>query len=74
MATRVPHGCWSSNLRRSYPLVTIRRVEYEINEILEMVDANADYPDFDQPGMQRAYKKMLQTGIHWRVHLNEVNS
>jgi hypothetical protein len=49
-------------------------VAYEINEILDMVDTNADYPDFDQPGMQRAYKRMLQTGIHWRVHLNEVNS
>jgi predicted phosphodiesterase len=56
------------------PVVTIRRVEYEIGEILEMVDSNVDYPDFDQPGMQRAYKKMLQTGIHWRVHLHEVNS
>jgi len=56
------------------PTVTIRRVAYEINEILGMVDANADYPDFDQPGMQRAYKMMLQTGIHWRAHLNEVNS
>jgi len=56
------------------PNVTIRRVAYEINEILDMVDTNADYPDFDQPGMQRAYKRMLQTGIHWRVHLNEVNS
>jgi len=55
------------------PSVTIRRVEYQIGEILKMIDSNPDYPDFDQPGMHRAYKKMLQTGIHWRVHLNEVN-
>ena len=51
------------------PVVTIRRVEYEIGDILKIVDTNSNYPDFDQPGMQRAYKKMLQTGIHWRVHL-----
>jgi predicted phosphodiesterase len=55
------------------PVVTIQRVEYDIDEILEMVDANADYPDFDQPGKHQAYKRMLQTGIHWRVHLHEVN-
>jgi predicted phosphodiesterase len=55
------------------PNVTIRRVEYEIGEILEIVEANADAPDLDQPGMQQAYKRMLQTGIHWRVHLEEKN-
>ena len=54
------------------PVITIRRVEYEIKKILEIVDSNPDYPDFDQPGMHSAYKKMLQTGNHWRVHLQEV--
>ena len=55
------------------PVVTIRRVKYEIGEILEIVDFHPDAPDFERPGMQHAYKKMLQTGIHWRVHLIEVN-
>lgn len=53
------------------PNVSIRRVEYEIPAILQMIDSNPDAPDFDRPGMQQAYKKMLQTGIHWRVHLEE---
>ena len=55
------------------PVVTIRRVKYEIGEILDIVDSHPDAPDFERPGMQHAYKKMLQTGIHWRVHLIEVN-
>jgi predicted phosphodiesterase len=54
------------------PVVSIRRVEYKIGEILEMIDTNPDYPDFGHPGMLHAYKRMLQTGIHWHVHLNEV--
>jgi predicted phosphodiesterase len=70
-----PHPTWVlvEQSPGELPVVTIRRVEYEIDEILEMADANADYPDFNQPGMQRAYKMMLQTGIHWRVHFNEAN-
>ena len=55
------------------PAVSIRRVDYDIPAILKIVDSNHDAPDFDRPGMQQAYKKMLQTGIHWRVHLNEEN-
>jgi hypothetical protein len=53
------------------PAVSIRRVEYEIPAILQIVDSNSDAPDFERPGMQQAYKKMLQTGLHWRVHLHE---
>ena len=70
-----PRAAWvlAEGAPEESPTVTIRRVEYKISEILAMVDANVDYPDFDQPGMLHAYKQMLQTGIHWRVHLNEVN-
>ena len=56
------------------PVIEIRRVQYDIDDILRLIDRNADSPDFDQPGMQQAYKKMLQTGIHWRVHLHEATS
>ena len=55
------------------PLVSIRRVDYDIPAILQLIDATPDYPDGGKPGMQPAYKKMLQTGIHWKFHLNEVN-
>jgi predicted phosphodiesterase len=55
------------------PIVTIRRIEYEIKTILDIVNANLDYPSFEQPGKQRAYAKMLQTGTFWRTHFNEEN-
>jgi protein phosphatase len=55
------------------PVVSIRRVAYDLNTILQIVDSHPDYPHAGRPGMQQAYKKMLQTGIHWRVHMNEVN-
>ncbi len=58
---------------RNPPVIEIRRVQYNIDGILSLIDRNAGSPDFEQPGMQQAYKKMLQTGIHWRVHLHEVN-
>jgi predicted phosphodiesterase len=56
---------------RTTPVVTIRRIEYEIDTIIEIIDSNMDYPSFKQPGMHQAYIKMLRTGIHWRAHLNE---
>ncbi|MDO8971580.1 MAG: metallophosphoesterase family protein [Saprospiraceae bacterium] len=48
--------------------VTIRRVAYDIDRALRMMDDN-DYPTLKEPAMRRAYKKMFQTGIHWRAHL-----
>jgi predicted phosphodiesterase len=56
------------------PIVTLQRTAYDVGAILEMVDSHTDYPDFQQPGMQSAYKRMLQTGIHWRELINEENS
>jgi hypothetical protein len=49
--------------------ITIRRVAYAIEETLGQVDRVADYPGFESPGRRDAYKQMLRTGIHWRVHL-----
>lgn len=47
--------------------LSIRRVEYDINRAIRMIDA-VDYLGFQGPKRQNAYKKMIQTGIHWRVH------
>lgn len=46
----------------------VRRVPYDVDAILHIADRTQDYPNFDKPGRQAAYRKMLQTGIHWRVH------
>jgi predicted phosphodiesterase len=48
--------------------ITIRREVYDIDRALHQIDDN-DYPTLDEPGIRRAYKKMFQTGIHWRAHL-----
>jgi len=49
--------------------ITIRRIDYAVDDYLAMIDQTTDYPDFSQPNFQRAYKKMLQTGVHWKAHL-----
>jgi len=49
--------------------VTIRRVPYDLDQILALVDRTPDYPDADLPNRKRAYKLMLQTGTHWRTHI-----
>jgi predicted phosphodiesterase len=49
--------------------ITIRRVAYAVEETLGQIDRVADYPAFESPGRRAAYKQMLRTGIHWRVHL-----
>ncbi len=52
--------------------VSIRRVNYDIEEALRAVDKAVDYPSFQsEPKKRTAYKKMLETGIHWRAHLQE---
>lgn len=43
--------------------VIIRRVTYDMEQILSLIDHTPDYPDFDQPGARQAYKMTLQTGI-----------
>ena len=51
------------------PVVTIRRVDYEISQMYRLIDQTPDYPGFNQPGYLEAYKKMLATGVHWEAHL-----
>ena len=45
--------------------VTLRRVAYDTREVLKLVDATPDYPDFESFGRKEAYKKMLVTGVYW---------
>ncbi len=50
--------------------LAIRRVEYDIQKALALVD-EAGYPIGQNQARREAYKKMLLTGWHWRVHLQE---
>lgn len=45
--------------------VTLRRIEYPIDETLAIVERTPSYPTFAKPGMQAAYKTMLIHGRHW---------
>jgi len=47
-------------------IITIHRVSYEVDQILNMVDDSPDYPDFKLPADREAYKKTLATGRFWR--------
>jgi hypothetical protein len=46
--------------------VSIRRVDYDISALLNLIDDASDYPKFQQTGFQEAYTKMFQYGRHWR--------
>ena len=48
----------------------IRRVDYPFAEVLALASATPDFPMFAPPGQRAAYLKWLQTGTHWREHLN----
>lgn len=49
--------------------LSIRRVTYDISAVWQLLDQTPEYPDFAIPGYREAYKKWIQTGIHWRTHL-----
>lgn len=48
---------------------TIRRVDYDIEEAIALMDTTG-YMLSDPPNKRAAYQKMLRTGLHWRVHLS----
>jgi hypothetical protein len=48
--------------------LTIRRVAYDIDRAVQMIDETPDFHAWDTPAHRAAYRKMIQTGIHWRVH------
>jgi hypothetical protein len=50
----------------------IRRVDYDITRIHQLIDQTPDYYDFKVPGYTEAYKKWFSTGIHWKVHLAQL--
>ncbi len=49
--------------------VTIRRVAYDVERTLRLLDSTDDYPDFKRPGMKDAYSQMISTGIHWKAYM-----
>ena len=49
--------------------LTIRRVSYDIDRLLRIIDENPEFHAWEGPRQRAAYIKMLQTGIHWRFHL-----
>jgi len=51
------------------PGITIRRVDYAIEEMMTLIDATPDYPDFKDANFKSAYKMMLTTGTHWRAYM-----
>ena len=55
--------------------LTIHRVEYDLPRIVQLVDENPDYSDFDNhPGKMDAFKAWYATGIHWKAHLHDMLS
>ena len=50
-------------------IVRIRRVAYDIDKILQLMDQMPDYPSFQNPDNLEAHKKWLLTGVYWREHL-----
>jgi predicted phosphodiesterase len=65
-----PRAAWGMLMENSNgnKTVTIRRVAYEISEILQKIDETPEYPDFQTSGIREAYKKWFLTGVFWRVH------
>jgi predicted phosphodiesterase len=47
--------------------ISIRRLEYPIDETIAMVDATPEYPGFARPGRQEAYRTMLRNGRYWKT-------
>ncbi|MEP6895233.1 MAG: metallophosphoesterase family protein, partial [Chloroflexota bacterium] len=63
-----PHPSWvlmnkSSGVEDE---ITIRRVEYDITLIHDLIDQTPDYYDFKDEDFKRAYKQWLATGIFWK--------
>lgn len=49
--------------------ISIRRVAYDMSSMLQLIDRNPDYYDFQMAGYQEAYKKMFLNGNHWRAYM-----
>ncbi len=71
-----PRASWvmvTNFVRGEFPqsecMATIHRVPYNIDDTLVLINNTPDYPDFAKPGVKEAYKKMLQTGVFWKAHL-----
>ncbi len=47
----------------------IRRPEYAVSEYTALIDVRRDNPDWSIPGQAQAYRRMVETGTHWRTFL-----
>jgi len=67
-----PRASWVmvEELSTKEQTITIRRVDYDITRIHQLIDQTPDYPAFITLGIQEAYKKWLSSGVHWKVYLS----
>jgi hypothetical protein len=49
--------------------LTIRRVNYDIDRVLNLFRSRPDFMEWAEPAERRAYARMFETGVYWRVHL-----
>jgi len=49
--------------------LSIRRVDYQVSLVQNMIAETPGYLAWDRPGKRQAHLKMFATGLHWRVHL-----
>jgi len=54
--------------------ITIRRVEYDVDLVLQLIEDNPDYPKCTTPQQKYAYIKMFQTATHWKMHMRDASS
>lgn len=49
--------------------IEIRRTTYDLREYTEMINARQDHPQWRIPGRGEAYRRMLETGEHWKAFI-----
>jgi predicted phosphodiesterase len=53
--------------------MVLRRIAYDLQDILAMVDQTPEYPAFMSSAHQKAFKRMYQTGRYWGSFLSAEN-
>jgi hypothetical protein len=64
-----PQPAWvlaDGDLGRSCRL-ELRRSEYDLREYTALIAARPDHPDYRIPGQVPAYRRMVETGKHWKA-------
>lgn len=52
--------------------ISLRRVEYDLGQIHQLIDETSDYPDFQDLDFREIYKTMLSSGRHWKALLHDL--